>query len=159
MPIDAAVLDQLEANAQYVGEGVATAARFLRSFAPFFEFQTDSLTRLVTSPLSNTATAVETAAASLYFVRITSPTAATQDACLQIYNVAAAGVTVGTTAPADMFVCPMGKTRTIVVCPAHDSQDLYSTAISYAATTVPATGLSATALGSASQPTVEVISA
>lgn len=156
MPIDAAVLDQMEANAQYLGEGPAKAVRMLRSYAPFFEHQSDTLSRSVTSPLSTTVTAVETGAANLYYMRVTSPSGASEDAHIQVFNTASGSVNLGTTAPVDSFTVPAGKTRCFVIVPGDDDNDLFSTAISIAATT---THDGSAALGSASQPTVEVLSA
>ncbi len=149
-----ATMYQMEADAQYQREGVARAVAMLRSYAPFFEIQGDGLTRLVTADLSTTVTAVKASAGNLYSVTIISPSDATADAYVQVFNVAAASVTLGTTAPDLVFKCPFGKTVTFLVVPGDDDNDQFSTAISHAATTT-ATG--STALGTVSLPDVAVL--
>ncbi len=146
----------MEAASQYEREGVARAVRFLKKYAPWFEMQGDGLLRVVTSPLSTTVTAVETAANNLYAVFVISPVAATQDCYVQMFNTASGSVTLGSTAPIDVIACPAGKVRVALYVPGDDDNDLYSSALSHAATT---THDGNTALGSASQPTVWVLSA
>ena len=147
---------QLECEAAYQREGVAKAMEFLKRYAPFFEHQGDGLTRTAIGDLTNVAQAIEAAAANLYAVVVVSPTAATVDAFVQIFNVAAASVTVGTTAPDLVLKVPFGKTVTYLVLPGDDDNDQFSAAISTAATTTPAGG---TALAAASLPDVTFVTA
>ncbi len=149
-----ATMYQMEADAQYVGEGMAKVVHFLKQYAPFFEFVGDGLTRATTSPLSTTVTAIKASAGNLYAVRITSGASALVDAYVQIFNVAAGSVTLGTTAPVMVLPCPFTRTVIYPIVPGDDDNDLFSTAMSMAATT---TLSGSTALATASQPTVEVL--
>jgi hypothetical protein len=148
--------EKLENAASYKGEGVGRAVRLLKRYAPWFEAQGDGLATVVTNPLSTTVTAVETGAGNLYAVFVISPAAATQDAYVQMFNTASGSVTLGTTDPIDVIACPAGKVRVAMFVPGDDDDDLYSSAISHAATT---TFDGNTALGAASQPEVWVLSA
>ena len=146
-------LYQMEANAQYVGEGMAKAVHFLKQYAPFFEIVGDGLTR-ATSSLTTTVTAIKTSAGNLYCVRLTSGASAAADAFVQIFNATVANVTLGTTLPDLVFKVPATETAVFLMVPGDDDNNLFDTAMSMAATTT-ATGN--TALATASQPTVEVL--
>lgn len=151
-------LYQLECEAAYHREGVARAMEILKRYAPFFEHQSDGVTRTAIGDLTNAAQAIKGAAGNLYAVVIVSPSspAATADAYVQIFNVAAASVTVGTTAPVMVLPCPFTKSAVYLMLPGDDDGDLFSTAISTAATTTPTGGA---ALGAVSLPDVIFVSA
>jgi len=151
---NASTLEQMDAAAQYEPEGVARATRFLKQYAPWFEQQNDGLTRSVTSPLSTTVTAVKASAGNLYAVYIKSGASATQDAYVQLFNVASGSVTLGTTAPDMVLKVPATEAAVYLAVPGDDDNNLFDTAISIAATT---THDGNTALNSASQPTVWVL--
>ena len=156
MPTNVNTFEQMAAAAQYEREGVGRGVDLLKRYAPWFEHLGDGLARVVTSPLSTTVTAVETAANNFYAVFVLSPAAATQDCYVQMFNTAAGSVTLGTTAPIDVIACAAGKVRVAIYVPGDDDNDLYSTALSHAATT---THDGNTALATASQPTVWILSA
>lgn len=148
------VLYQAEVNAQYLGEGMAKAIYFLRAYAPFFEHVGDAIARSVTAALTTTVTNVKTTAGNVYCVRVTSPAAAAADGFVQMFNSTAANTTLGTTAPTEIFRSVATRTRIYLIVPGDDDNDLFSTAISIAATT---TAGGATAIATASLPDVEVI--
>ena len=84
--------------------------------------------------IDNTAQACKTASGRLYGYHIQNPNAA--DAWLQLYDVAAAGVTVGTTTPKVSLVVPAsGAIEAFSVVPVE-----FETAITYSATTTAAGG-------------------
>jgi hypothetical protein len=91
-----------------------------------------------TAALTNTAVAISAAAGSVYGYEIHNPAAATT--YWQVYNVAAASVTVGTTTPYKSIGIPAGATA-LISMPVPWS---LGTAISHAATTT-ATGSTAPA--------------
>lgn len=147
-------LEQFEAAAQYEREGVARAVQLLKKYAPWFEHQGDALERSVTASLSTTVTAVKASAGNVYALVIISPAAAAADAYVQVFNVAAASVTLGTTAPDLVLKCPAAETAVFLHVPGDDDNNLFDTAISIAATT---THDGLTALATASLPTVWVL--
>lgn len=153
----AAILDQLDAESQYLPDGVGKAYEFVRKHVAFYEPSTaDNLTVTRIGDLTNVAQAVDAGAGHVYALIILSPTAAVADCSVQVFNVAFGSVTVGTTAPTDVFRCPAGKARAVLFSPGHDHDDLYDTGISVAATTTHDGG---TALAAASLPDIIVISA
>lgn len=149
-------LEQLEAAAQYEPEGFVRAAQLLKRYAPWFEHKADSLERVVASPLSTTVTQISDSASNLYAVFVKSPSAATQDCYVQIFNVDDTDVTLNVTLPDMVFKVSATKSQVFLIVPGHDAKDTFATGLSMAATT---THDGNTALGAASQPTVWVISA
>lgn len=81
--------------------------------------------------LSNAAVAVKAAAGRWYGHHFYNSNAAV--AYVQVFNVAAAGVTLGTTVPTRVYAIPLGA----AVDTSFDTPDAFSTAISIAATTTP----------------------
>jgi hypothetical protein len=149
-------LEQLEAAAQYEPEGFARAVAMLKKYAPWFEHQSDSLARVVASPLTTTVTQISDSASNLYAVFIKSGSSATQDCYVQVFNVDDTDVVLGTTAPNMVFEVSATKSQVFLIVPGNDAKGTFATGLSMAATT---THDGNTALATASRPTVWVLSA
>lgn len=147
---------ELECAAQYEPEGFARAVEFIKRYAPWFEHQGDSLERVVASPLSTTVTQISDSASNCYAVFVKSGSSATQDCYVQLFNVDDTDVTLGTTAPDMVLKVSATKSQVFLIVPGHDAKDTFATGLSMAATT---THDGNTALATASQPTVWVVSA
>lgn len=87
----------------------------------------------------NTAQALKTAAGRLYFLEVSNPTAA--DAYIQLFDLATASVTVGTTAPKLSLFVPAGDgTLDGAMDKVWEIGLHFATAITYACTTTPTGG-------------------
>lgn len=149
---------------------VQTAAQF-RNMAPYeaaaftdalagpveytqdrYEQAGDGMSLGITATFAATGTAVKASAGKVYSLVIKSPSGASNGVNVSLYNVAAAGVTLGTTVPRLWAFCP--ATETIVV-PVHaaGSANIFTTAITVCCTA----GTSLTAAAAAADvPTVVV---
>lgn len=145
-----ATLFQAAAWAQYQRNGVQHAVEVLKMLAGLYESTSDNLDQIEFENLTTTVTNVSAGASRLYMVTIVSPAAAAAAAFVQVFNVAAASVTLGTTAPRLALVCPAEETTSYLVFPGN-SDNMFGTRISVAATTTPG---GSTALAAASLPDV-----
>lgn len=143
----------LEAPAPFMGQAVSDFLDNIREMAGKYEFQSDGLALSQNALLSNTAVAVKASAGKVYAVVVVSPPAAALGCLVQVYNVAAAGVVVGTTVPLDLGFCAAGETTVKEIFSA-GSANRYTTAISVAAT---AAGSLSAAVAAANQPYVVLL--
>ena len=111
----------------------------------------DNLIITITDALADTVTDAQTAAANMFGMWIVSGATSTLDAFVQVFNTAAASVTLGTTAPFEVFHVESTKSRGLRIHPGTEGS--YSTAVSFAATT---THDGSTAPAAADRPTVYV---
>lgn len=145
---------QLRTSLAYKGVAATDAnnANPIEYTAGRYEQASDGMSLSLNAAL-NTATAVKASAGKVYEVIVESPSAATAGCTVQLFDLAAASVTLGTTVPKDLVFCPAGETVVINVC-SGGSANRYAAAIAVAATA--ATSLSAAA-DSANRPTVTVL--
>lgn len=124
-----------------------------------YEMASDGLTLSINGALSTTVTAVKASAGKVYMVIVESgtailgtATAASNPAYVQLFNVAAGGVTLGTTSPDLVVKCPANGCAVARYDNGGDAT-LFGTAISVAAAT---TGKGNTALATADLPNVTI---
>lgn len=137
-------LYQLETAANYGRDGVQDWADALRRYATRHELLSDDIDVSVFADVTATVQNVSGGAANLYGISVVSPSDAAVDTFLQVFNVAAANVTLGTTLPDFVMRVPFTRTRAVVFFPGDDDTDLFDTRISMAVTTT-ATGSTAPA--------------
>ena len=133
---NAQTLFSLEASAAYERDGFQDAVRYLRKTAGRQFLQADNLAvyRTTTSALSDVIT---NAAVQLVLVSVKSPSTATTNSWLNLFNTSSGSVTLGGLPKAtEVFFVPYTKTRTVVAYQASDPH-AYTAALSIAVTTAP----------------------
>src|SRR5258706_3893374 len=143
----------LEAQMATERDGFQDAVRFLRGSAGRQFLQADTLTvyRTGTSARSDV---VRNAAVKPVLISINSPSTATTDAWLQLFNTSSASVTLGgLPQPVDVIKVPYAKTTTVVFFPGTDPCQ-FSSALSIAVTT---TFCGGTAADATNAPTTTIL--
>jgi len=149
---NAPVLYQLRAQSSYERDGFNRAVAEHARWAGQNSEMPDNL--IVSRTAVNAkADVVAAGTARIYMISGASPAGATLVGYLQIFNAAAAAVTLGTTPPEFQFRIEAGVTRTINFYDSADGVTL-PTALSWAVTTTPS-GLTAAAAGNT--PTITIL--
>lgn len=131
---NASTLFSLEAAASYERDGFQDAVRYLRSTAGRQFLQADNLTVYKTNT-SAKSDVVTNAAVRPVLISVNSPSTATTDAWLQLFNTSSASVTLGgLPQPVEVIKVPYTKTVTVVFFPGIDPCK-FSAALSLAVTT------------------------
>ena len=149
---NASVIHSLKVAAAYeregFGRGLAEVARWAAQHAEL----SDNLV-LSRTAVNAKADVVAAGTARIYTVSIASPAGATLGGYLQLFNAAAAAVTLGTTAPEIQIKFDAAQTRSVWIYDSADGVTL-PTAFSWAATT---TASGATAVTAPNTPTVTAL--
>lgn len=145
-----ATLFRLKNMASYEGDGVWEALRDIELTAGAREAVGDDLDLSAFEALTTTVQNVSAGASNFYLILIKSPSGASNDCFIQVFNSAAADVTLGTTGARWAFHCPSTSTRVFRVYPNQN----FATRLSIAATT---TAAGSSALAAADRPNVFVL--